>query len=135
MDNRLRRMLRLQFYTQDNEPEDRFEVDMSKELMYILAETSYRRSRAMGRMNEALDRYSDRIYDLEEMVNLLFGELTDLNNAAKEFRNALTENDGKFTSDQLETFCSQIAKTDGLIETITENMEGLEEAEEEEKDD
>ena len=78
----------------------------------------------MGRMNEALDRYSDRIYDLEEMVNLLFGELTDLNNAAKEFRNALTENDGKFTSDQLETFCSQIAKTDGLIETITENMEG-----------
>ena len=135
MDNRLRRMLRFQYQTQDNEPENRFEVDMSKELMYVLAETSCKRSRAMGRMNEALDRYSSQICDLEELANLIFGGLMDLNDVAKEFRDALIKNDGKFTSDQLEAFCNQIAETESLVEDLTKNMEEQEEAEEEEKDD
>lgn len=149
MMNRLRRLLRFQEMTKLNDPEDRFTLDVPNLLTLKIVEAYNKKSKAMGRMDKALDRKTERIASLEqslqdqedafgdaikysEVINEVFGVFTDLLDAARDFSLKAADSKGKIPEAELAVLNKQITEATELLDDISEAMD---EAEEEEKDD
>ena len=149
MMNRLRQLLRYQEMTKDNDPKRRFTVDVPNELLLQIVESYRRKTKAMDRMDRALDRKSKAIATLEktlrdqggiyndyvncaEAFNILLGEFMDLLDIATEFRDLVIAQKGDVTVEQLAAFTNQIEAANDLFD---EPMEESDDASEEEKDD
>ena len=89
----------------------------------------------MGRMNDALDKKSEEIFDLHTVLNVILGELLDLQDNAKAIRDELTAEGGSVTANTLDEFCKEIDQAEKIIKIITEPEKESDEAKEEEKDD
>jgi hypothetical protein len=149
MMNRLRQLLRYQEMTKDNDPKRRFTVDVPNELLLQIVESYRRKTKAMDRMDRALDRKSKAIATLEktlsdqggiyndyvnrtEAFTMLLGEVMELLDVVTEFRDSVIAQKGVVSVEQLATITNQIEATNDLLDEI---MEESDDASEEEKDD
>lgn len=135
MTNRLRRVLRNVYETRINPEDKRITVDIPDELVFQIVESYVRKSKAMRRMDRALDRKTQENKDLETLAQYIFGLLADMTAGSEGFIHAILDardgGDGLLTqvTEPLETLQRLINDANTLIAEIGEETDEAESCE------
>ena len=140
MVNRLRSELRDQDRTKNFEPDKRYVVCLPNELVLEIVTAYRKKTKAMSRMDKALDLKSRRIQKLEadvrsrdtiiddcigykESCSLLIGALGDLLDVATDFRAATIVNKCNVPEASMKAMESQIAEASRLLDDLQKESE------------